>query len=424
MRLIMHNEREMRSGDGRLRRAKGRLLTEMTGRSAEPDIGGALATATQPGPATGRDTAIDALRGACIVSMTTAHLAAGSWPYLVTHSAVFIDGAVGFVLLSGVMVGRTQRRTIVGGGLLAGQRKLLRRVGVIYAANLALCIVGFLVVAVDPARNALYAGVAELGGPVPAAFATLSLQVNPQYTSILSLYVVLLLLAMVAVAALSRRQPAPVVAGSLALYAAGLRWPDVFTFTERPGSPGAVNWATWQVLFLAALLIGWYWNAAPVRRARASSGLGRAAGTVVLVGAAAGWVATTGEPAPWKQAMAAPFTDGLLGPGRILMAFAAVIVGYHVCRWVLRTWPPLLTPFALIGRRALDCYVLLSVVVIVLPSVLVYRASGWLAVGVTFDVLALMVGWCLLRDRLRKRPVDRAVNRAVDRDGGTRPAQL
>ena len=349
--------------------------------------------------------------------MTTAHLAAGSWPYLVTHSAVFIDGAVGFVLLSGVMVGRTQRRTIGGGGLLAGQRKLLRRVGVIYAANLALCIVGFLVVAVDPARNALYAGVADLGGPVPAAFATLSLQVNPQYTSILSLYVVLLLLAMVAVAALSRRQPAPVVAGSLALYAAGLRWPDVFTFTERPGSPGAVNWATWQVLFLAALLIGWYWNAAPsVERGPVLDWAGPRAPSSSSgrqpVGSRRRASRRRGS---WRWPRR--FTDGLLGSGRILMAFAAVIVGYHVCRWVLRTWPPLLTPFALIGRRALDCYVLLSVVVIVLPSVLVYRASGWLAVGVTFDVLALMVGWCLLRDRLRKRPVDRAVNRAVDRDG-------
>lgn len=349
-----------------------------------------------------RDTAIDALRGACIVSMTTAHLAAGSWPYLVTHSAVFIDGAVGFVLLSGVMVGRTQRRTIDGGGLLAGQRKLLRRIGIIYAAHLALCIVGFLVVAADPVRIALYPGVAQLGGPLPAAVATLSLQVNPHYTSILSLYVVLLLMAMVVVAALSLRQPAPVVAASLVLYGAGLRWPDVFTFTERPGTPGAVNWATWQLLFVAALLLGWYWNAAPVRRARASAGVGWAAGAVVVVAAAAGWVATTGDRAAWKEAIAAPFTDGLLGAGRILMAFAAVIVGYHFCRWVLRVWPPLLTPFALIGRRALDCYLLLSVVVIVLPSVLVYRASGWLAVGVTFDVLALMVGWCLLRDRLRR----------------------
>ncbi len=390
----------MRSGDGRLRRAKGRLLTEMAGRSAEPDI--SRAQSPRALRSSGRDTAIDALRGACIVSMTTAHLAAGSWPYLVTHSAVFIDGAVGFVLLSGVMVGRTQRRTIDGNGLLAGQRKLLRRIGVIYAAHLALCIVGFLVVAVDPVRNALYAGVAELGGPLPAAVATLSLQVNPHYTSILSLYVVLLLLAMVAVAALSLRQPAPVVAGSLVLYAAGLRWPDVFTFTERPGTPGAVNWATWQLLFVAALLLGWYWNSAPVRRARASAGVGWAAGTAVVVGAAAGWVATTGAQAAWKEAIAAPFTDGLLGAGRILMAFAAVIVGYHFCRWLLRSWPPLLTPFALIGRRALDCYVLLSVVVIVLPSLLVYRASGWLAVGVTLDVLALMVGWCLLRDRLRR----------------------
>src|SRR3954454_9734595 len=132
----------------------------MADRPAEADVGAAITPAHRGTPrVSSRDTAIDALRGACIVSMTTAHLAAGSWPYLFTHSAVFIDGAVGFVLLSGVMVGRTQRRIADRDGLLAGQRKLLRRIGVIYAAHLALCVVGFLVVAVDPVRGKLYAGV-------------------------------------------------------------------------------------------------------------------------------------------------------------------------------------------------------------------------------------------------------------------------
>jgi hypothetical protein len=60
----------------------------------------------------GRDRAIDVLRGLCIVSMTTAHLAAGSRPWQVFHLGTFVDGAVGFGFLSGLVLGMTQRRTI------------------------------------------------------------------------------------------------------------------------------------------------------------------------------------------------------------------------------------------------------------------------------------------------------------------------
>ena len=66
---------------------------------------------TTPGSG-GRDRAIDLLRGLCIVSMTTAHLAAGSWPWRVFHIGTFIDGAVGFVFLSGLVLGITQSGTI------------------------------------------------------------------------------------------------------------------------------------------------------------------------------------------------------------------------------------------------------------------------------------------------------------------------
>src|SRR4051812_42249003 len=67
--------------------------------SPAPDVGG-------------RNRAIDMLRGLCIVSMTTAHLAAGSWPWQVFHVAVLVDGAVGFVLLSGIVLGITQHRNV------------------------------------------------------------------------------------------------------------------------------------------------------------------------------------------------------------------------------------------------------------------------------------------------------------------------
>jgi hypothetical protein len=82
------------------------------------------------------------------------------------------------------------------------------------------------------------------------------------------------------------------------------------------------------------------------------------------------------------------------------MAFAAVLVGYRVCRRLVRVAWLGVSPIARIGRRSLDCYLILSAAVIVLPSVYVYPPAGLVAVGVAFDVLVLMFLWCLLRDRL------------------------
>ncbi len=361
-----------------------------------------------PPAAPGRDRAIDVMRGLCIISMTTAHLAVGSWPWQVAHAAIFIDGAVGFVLLSGLVVGITQRRAIEVAGMIAGERKLFRRTMLIYCAHIALCVFAFLVVTadptrIDPMRSGPYVGVGTLGGPWPAAIATLSLRVNPHYTSILSLYVVLLLLAMAAVAALSHRLTPLVIAGSLALYGAGYWWPLVFTFPAQPGVPGAVNWATWQLLFVGALLVGWHWRSAPVRWAlRSRLAWGCALG-LVATAAGIGWLTRLGGADPWKAVVARVFTEGTLAPATILLAFAAAMVGYPICRALVRIAAPLASPIARIGRHSLDCYLILSMAVILLPSLYYYDPTGVIAVGVTVDLLVVMFGWCLLRDRMRRK---------------------
>lgn len=366
-------------------------------RGVEPGSTVLRAVATTPRT---RDRGIDVLRGLCIFSMTTAHLAAGSWPWQVTHVAIFVDGAVGFVMLSGVVVGMTQRLTIDRAGLRAGQRKLLRRMILIYGAHIGLCVVAFAVVAVDPARAGQYVGVGALGGPMAALLAALTLRINPFYTSILSLYVVLLALTIAAVFALAVRRPVFVLAGSVALYAAGLLWPDAFTLPFRPGSIGSVNWASWQLLFMAALLVGWNWHMPPVRRALASRALWCTAAVFVGLAALTGWLVTHGTGSPWKPVVARAFTEGTLAPGTIVMAIAAVLVGYRICRRLVRVAGPVVSPMAMIGRRSLDCYIILSVVVIVLPSAFQYSRTGLVAVGVTFAVLVVMIGWCLLRDRI------------------------
>jgi len=351
----------------------------------------------------GRDRAIDVLRGLCIISMTTAHLAAGSWPWQVFHVAVLVDGAVGFVLLSGVVLGMTQYRTIERAGLPAARRRLLRRTGLIYVVNLGLCLVALAVVAGDSIRTAEIFRVESLDGPLPLVVAALTLKLNPHYTSILSLYVVLLLLSIGAVAALARHQVQVVVGCSFVLYVAGYLWPAVFTFPLYPGVAGAVNWATWQPLFMSGLLAGWYWHALPVRAALGSRAVLVSCIAFVLATGTLGWLLTHGSLAPWKSWVAQAFTEGKLAPGTIVMALAAVLVGYRACLVLVRVAYPILSPIARIGRHSLDCYVILSVAVLLLPGLYRYPPTGIVAIGVTFAMLVVMFCWSALRDWIARR---------------------
>jgi uncharacterized membrane protein YeiB len=116
-----------------------------------------------------------------------------------------------------------------------------------------------------------------------------------------------------------------------------------------------------------------------------------------------GWVITRGSAAPWKSSVAQAFTEGKLAPGTIVMAFAAVLVGYRACRFLVTVAYPVLSPIARIGRHSLDCYLILSVAVLVLPSIYRYQPDGIVAVRVTFDILLVMFGWSVLRDWLARR---------------------
>ena len=85
---------------------------------------------------------------------------------------------------------------------------------------------------------------------------------------------------------------------------------------------------------------------------------------------------THGSRPDWATPVFRAFTEGTLAPGTIVMAFAAVLVGYRVCRRLVRVAWPAVSPIARIGRRSLDCYLILSTAVIVLPSVYVFPPAG------------------------------------------------
>ncbi len=331
--------------------------------------------------------------------MSFAHLALGSVGWRVTHAAVWVDGAEGFVFLSGLVLGITQRRAVEQAGPRFAALKLLRRTRLIYLGHLALCVLAIVVVQLNPARASYYVGLDRLGGPLPTVASLLTLRVNPYDTSMLSVYVVAMLLALPSIVLLRQGRWPAVLGVSLILFAAGTLFPRWLTLPYAPGVGVGVNWGTWQLLFVLALCAGWSWNSPRMQFLRGDRDvLGCCCAAVMGLGTLA-WVVTTGTVSPWKTAVASFFTDANLGIGRIVMGLAMTVVMYHVAGWLVRNAVAVVAPFATLGRRSLDCYLILSTVVLITPNVLAYNRNGGAAHLVVLMVLVLCWGWCTLRDR-------------------------
>lgn len=88
-----------------------------------------------------RDPGLDALRGACLVAMTAAHLACCVGPlWVLTHPLLVVDAALGFVAVSGAALGVTARRARQSAA--ARTARLWRRAAGLWAARLVLLTVG------------------------------------------------------------------------------------------------------------------------------------------------------------------------------------------------------------------------------------------------------------------------------------------
>jgi hypothetical protein len=355
-----------------------------------------------------RDLTIDVLRAFCIVSMTTAHVASGSFAYAATHALLWFDGAMGFVLLAGLVIGIVHRRTAERAGFAASRTKAWRRAGVVYLAHLAICALAFLV-AMDPIQDARYAGVGDFGAWWQALLATLTLQVNPMNASILSLYVILLLLTPIATWALLRGKPWILAAMSVALYIAGQIAPAAFTLQRMPGHEGLINWATWQALYFAALALGWHWKSVRGLLRRRSTWV-----SLLLVAAVVGAVARVRLrifPDVQLPLLDWFVDDGTLGLGTILLAFIVMGGLYGALAPLCEAVPRVAAEVGRIGRRSLDCYVILCVFVLVVPLFWRPDARSLEAVAYAAGVLAVMWLWCRIRDS-RALPTRNSIPRA------------
>ena len=272
-----------------------------------------------------------------------------------------MDGAFFFVALSGVVTGLVHRRLVVRRGLRASSTKLVRRAALIYAVHVGLVVLTVSAASIEP--NLLHETPtwSEVGGVAAGIGEILSLTLQPNFIDVLPMYVVFLLLAVPAVAALRHGWYGAVAAASLAIYAVGL------PFGGFPLVDGSFAIASWQVLFMAGLMVGWAWEhelsgvGPPVRRAILA---GAAATSVVFVFLRGG----RPRPPPAHHALGpaiAKFEGGLVA---FVFAGVALVTGYAVLESIARLrWTKIpLRALQILGTKGLSGFVAMVLCVLFL----------------------------------------------------------
>lgn len=364
----------------------------------------------------GREGTIDIIRGLCIASMVFAHVALGGIGFRATHAAIWYDGAMGFVLLSGLIVGLVHRRTVVHSGIRAETIKALKRAGVVYAAHITLCVLSFAVSHLFPQNTSAYASVSDVGGWWPSILATLTLQINPRDAAILSLYVVLLVLTPLAALLMHSRLTWLLVTFIVAVFVCGHLFPEQLTLPRYPGASGEINVANWQAIYFLAFIAGWHWKHA---RPRLSNPVVWAVATVIALSAVL--YARVSRDAQRPEFVEWAFASGQMGPGTVVLAFAIIIAIFPVLTWFDRVLPDLTGIIARVGRRSLDSYIILAFIVLSYRSYSPYDRSTLAADAGAVGILALMWAWARLRDYRKAKLLARPRAEALQSDGHRQP---
>lgn len=326
---------------------------------------------------------IDIIRGYCIASMIAGHLGAGTIPI---HVFPAFDGASGFVLLSGLVLGIVRRRSLEGQGHNYIQAQTVKRVRVLWVATVVVSLIGIAVYAVASRSHSQLPPLADQ--PVwETVWRVITLQEAPPVGSVLRLYVVIFLLAFGVFWLLARGRAVMVAAASVTLYLVATQVPGPFTFVEFDDVTSGVNWGRWQLLFFTALLLGWQW-----RKLDVPAWLHRRRWTVGAV--AIVWLIV----AKVLLVHAPGFFDKLnMGPGWFVSAWAVVTLLYVVLTAVMQLVPRwVFRPAELVGTRSLDSYIIQAVIAVSVPSFMALE-PGPAAAGVAVGTFLLCWLWAELR---------------------------
>ncbi|MEB3329659.1 MAG: OpgC domain-containing protein [Candidatus Sericytochromatia bacterium] len=349
-------------------------------------------------PGSGRDRALDMLRGLAVVVMVVDHLVGHSWLHQATLGTLYVTAAEGFVFCSGLALGHRCRQRHAKGGMWAVTASAWRRALLLWGcATVLLVAVGTLAWCCPGAGRPIF----DQAPPLPQLWVgAATLQLAPPLLDILPMYVGFLALTP-ALAALAARN-AWLLALGLSVLAWGLNWVDPYSLSSAPLDRDGRTYfplASWQVIFVPAFLAGWHrarlaraWAWVPPAGWVLSGGLITGALAVAAAHDAqlGAWPLASPERASWLAA-----TDrSLLGPLRLLAVAAFFplawrgldLGGDRLARWL----GPLVLP---LGRHALYAYVMHLPLVLAWTAWVAPRLGGqaWLATLGQLTVVAALV---------------------------------
>jgi hypothetical protein len=207
---------------------------------------------------TARYPTIDILRGLALISMISTHMdnfTRSSMTARVLHSARWVDGAFVFVALSGFVTGLVHHRVVQRSGMRASRNKLVRRAAWLYLVHIGLTLASLAAYNAHPQTFVIDTPTWSQAGGVPMTlWKVLGLRLEPNFNSVLPMYVVLLLWSILVVALLRRGAWWMAIGVSLAVYVVG-QTVDGLALTQDTFSI-----AGWQLLFTGGLLVGWAWE--------------------------------------------------------------------------------------------------------------------------------------------------------------------
>ncbi len=215
-----------------------------------------LAVAAKPP----RDFRLDFFRGIALFFIFIDHIPDNKFRYVTLRSFAFSDAAELFIFISGFTAALVYGRAMTRDGFLLASARIYRRVWQLYTAHLCL----FLIFSAEVAytvlnfNNPLFADELKIGAfldePAATIMHVLTLGFQPSYLDILPLYIFLLGLFPLVLAAL-KVSPWLAVLPSVAIYAAARIWG-----LAMPGYPEGRFWYfnpfAWQLLFVIAATFG------------------------------------------------------------------------------------------------------------------------------------------------------------------------
>lgn len=333
-----------------------------------------MPTAASPAAKAPRDPRLDVFRGLCMLIIFVAHLPENPWLAWIPARFGFSSATELFVFGSGFASALAFGRTFETRGFGVGALRIAQRVWQLYWTHLALFVaLAGLTALIAPAdSHAAEALRFVLDDPARALAGLVTLTYVPMLLDILPLYMVILALTPVMVAA-HRLHPALALALSAALYAAA--WAGV-NLPGRPetGAPWFFNPFAWQTLFFLGFAIGLGWLKPPRLGQPALTAL---AAIVVIVSVPFNfWAFTDAYPAliDWQIAFLPLNTWTNLHPVRALHFLALAYLTLTIlerARGLLATAPARI--LTLVGKQSL-------------PAFLTCTALAWIG-GVALDAL-------------------------------------